>query len=431
MQPRPRPSCYQLVIGAVLTMVTFGRLSPMRLSGRVAASDSQSPRPERRPATCAHCAAPLTDDQRYCLACGVRRGPVPVPVAGLITGLTGAARDGQAPAESEVNRWFTWPDLSSVTPRIAAVSVMAMLAFGVVVGSGASSLADSGGRSLLLALSRPGTSAPAVASTSASGGGGGGGGGGGSNAGPTIVTQTVTAQTVTAPGAGGGGGGGGGGGSPATPAGPTLPPIKHVFEIVLSGQGYNQTYGPTSPLPYLAKTLKAQGELLQNYYGVASSPLSNAVALLSGQGPNPQTAADCPQYTAFKQTGTGQEQQALGSGCVYPVKTQTLADQLTASGLTWKGYIESMKPGAAMASSATTSSTSSPVPTATTTSSPVPTATTTSSPTASATTSATTTSGTSTGSAGASTGASCRHPALGASDPNSSPSATDPYVTYR
>jgi len=221
-----------------------------------------------------------------------------------------------------------------------------------------------------------------------------------------VVTQTVTAQTVTAPGSGGGGGGGGGG-SAATPPGPTLPPVKHVFEIVLSGQGYNEAYGANSPLPYLAKTLKGQGRLIENYYAVAPSPLSNAIALISGQEPNPQTASGCSQYNPFKQTGTGKEQQALGSGCVFPIKTQTVADQLTASGLTWKAYLEGMSAGASGSTQTTTSGSS---------------ASTTSAGTATASTSSTATTSPSVG---------CRHPALGASDPNSSPSAGDPYVTYR
>jgi hypothetical protein len=363
----------------------------------MAASDFQSPRLERRSSACANCSAPLADDQRYCVSCGTRRGPVPPTVAGLITALTTGGRDAPAEPDSLASRWFTFPDLSAVTPRVAAVAVMSMLAFGVVVGTGAESLANNA--PVLVAVSHPAASSPAAQNTSAGGGGsggGGGGGGGGSSSGPPVVTQTVTAQTVTAPGSSGGGGGGGGS-SAATPAGPTLPPIRHVFQIVLSGQDYNAAYGANSPLPYLAKTLKGQGKLLENYYGVAPSPLSNAIALISGQGPNPQTASDCSQYNPFTQTGTGNEQQALGSGCVFPIKVQTVADQLTASGLTWKAYLEGMSAGAAGSSQTTTSG-----------------------------------SGTSTTSSGtASTSVSCWHPALGASDPNSSPSAGDPYVSYR
>ena len=32
----------------------------------------------------------------------------------------------------------------------------------------------------------------------------------------------------------------------------------------------------------------------------------------------------------------------IGNGCVYPKKTQTVADQLTQAGYTWKAYIDGM-----------------------------------------------------------------------------------------
>jgi hypothetical protein len=49
----------------------------------------------------------------------------------------------------------------------------------------------------------------------------------------------------------------------------TLPPIAHVFLIVLSSQGLNAAFGPSSQATYLSKTLTGQGELLDNYYAVA------------------------------------------------------------------------------------------------------------------------------------------------------------------
>ena len=63
---------------------------------------------------------------------------------------------------------------------------------------------------------------------------------------------------------------------------------------MLSGQGYNQSFGPQSDLPYLAHTLRRQGELFPDYYGVAQSQLANGIALISGQGPTVQTQANCP-----------------------------------------------------------------------------------------------------------------------------------------
>lgn len=155
-----------------------------------------------------------------------------------------------------------------------------------------------------------------------------------------------------------------------------LPPIKHVFLIVLSDQGFNEAFGPGAPATYLSKTLVSQGELLNDFYAVSGGELANEIALISGQGPTVQTAEDCPLYTDITPGTVGAASQVLGSGCVYPSQTDTLAEQLTADGLTWKAYLE----GIAEAP---------PQPTT------------------------------------------CTHPVLGAADGNHVPSAEDPYVTWR
>lgn len=127
----------------------------------------------------------------------------------------------------------------------------------------------------------------------------------------------------------------------STTARPTAK-ITHVAVINLENKSYTPTFGASSPAPYLAKTLTAQGELLSKFYGVAHVSLPNYLAQISGQGPTPQTQVDCVAYTDFASTGTGDLGQALGTGCVYPSSVKTIADQLTAKGLTWKGYMEDM-----------------------------------------------------------------------------------------
>jgi hypothetical protein len=111
---------------------------------------------------------------------------------------------------------------------------------------------------------------------------------------------------------------------------------------MLSQEGYNETFSASSTDSYLNKTLPSQGELIPGYYAVAGSPLANEIALLSGQGPTQQTAANCPTYNPLTSTGTGYHGQVLGDGCVYPASTQTLMDQLTAAHKTWRAYIEGM-----------------------------------------------------------------------------------------
>jgi phosphatidylinositol-3-phosphatase len=124
----------------------------------------------------------------------------------------------------------------------------------------------------------------------------------------------------------------------------SLPPIRHVFIIVLENQSYGATFGAHSAAPYLATTLPSQGALLSHYYGIGHASLDNYIALISGQAPNQDTQLDCAAFTDFKLSTPGLDAhgQAHGVGCVYPAIVRTLPDQLTAAGLTWKAYMEDM-----------------------------------------------------------------------------------------
>jgi phospholipase C len=119
------------------------------------------------------------------------------------------------------------------------------------------------------------------------------------------------------------------------------PPIRHVFIIVLENKGFDTTFGASSPATYLSQTLTGQGQLLRQYYGIGHKSLPNYLAMVSGQAPNGVTQADCFVYTnVVPGTQTSFFGQTLGQGCVYPAETKTVADQLTASGLTWKAYMQ-------------------------------------------------------------------------------------------
>jgi hypothetical protein len=115
-----------------------------------------------------------------------------------------------------------------------------------------------------------------------------------------------------------------------------------VFVILLENENADTTFGSESPAPYLAYTLPAKGLLVPNYFGVTHQSLGNYIALLSGQGSNPDTQADCQIYTDLAPGTMGPDGQALGQGCVYPSNVKTLADQLDAKGLSWRGYMEDM-----------------------------------------------------------------------------------------
>ena len=123
-----------------------------------------------------------------------------------------------------------------------------------------------------------------------------------------------------------------------------VPPIGHVFVIVLENKGYGSTFAnPPTQDPYLAKTLVGHGALLTRYYGTGHESNDNYLSMISGQAPNPQTQFDCQSFTDFTGPGlTVSPGQAVGSGCVYPTSVKTVADQLTAAGKTWKGYMQDM-----------------------------------------------------------------------------------------
>jgi len=124
-----------------------------------------------------------------------------------------------------------------------------------------------------------------------------------------------------------------------------LPLIRHVFVIMLENEGYDATFGNPAADPYLATTLPSEGALLSNYYGVGHFSNDNYVGFISGQPPTADNQIDCigSGFVDFP-SGDGLDANGIqqGNGCVYPADVPTLPDQLTADGLTWKGYEEDM-----------------------------------------------------------------------------------------
>jgi hypothetical protein len=129
---------------------------------------------------------------------------------------------------------------------------------------------------------------------------------------------------------------------PAVPT-PEAGRIKHVFVISLTSPGYEASFGATSQMPYLSGTLRPQGQLLSGYTLVDEAALANSIAVTAGQPPNAQTATGCPTYAEFppsaKVSGSGT---VRGDGCVYPVETLSVADQLVSAHFSWHGYMEGM-----------------------------------------------------------------------------------------
>ncbi|HEY2141979.1 MAG TPA: alkaline phosphatase family protein [Solirubrobacteraceae bacterium] len=328
---------------------------------------------------CPKCGAPHSRGALFCWQCGTQlmarpeNGAPPEPVAA--------------------------PEKSLPGPGAAAVLVLAMLGFGVLTGSvarGSSSdvPARRGALTLVLPAASAGTgpvaSVPALPAatatvppslppstptpTEAAGesaaespsssatGGKPAGGGGASKGTSTTPRSTRPAATTLVP-------------APASKS--ALPPIKHVFLIVLADQPYASTFGPASAAPYLAGTLEKQGELLVRYYAVARDELANEIALVSGLGPTPETATNCPTFLPLSPATKSSDGQYAGSGCVYPGAVPNVGAQLVAKKLTWRAYAEDMERGGAGQPSA------------------------------------------------------CRHPGLGAPDPSAQARAGDAFATYR
>jgi hypothetical protein len=125
-----------------------------------------------------------------------------------------------------------------------------------------------------------------------------------------------------------------------------LPPIKHVFIVVMENKNYDETFGDDSKASYLAKTLPSQGAIIPDYYATGHLSLDNYISMVSGQGPNPQTQSDGIAGFRDVMPGTiGPDGQAMGSGVVYPTTVATIANQLEEKSLTWKGYMEDMANG--------------------------------------------------------------------------------------
>ena len=291
----------------------------------------------------------MAHDQRYCVRCGERRDPLPPAVAELLglmvalhpgTAAPPAAPAAAAPAAAAAaapggDDETSWLDgLYLPGPRVVAIAIMGLLAFGVLIGSLVSPAGQSLASSPILVSLAP-QPTPAVTTTTpaetpsddtSS-----------DDTTPPQQVTTVVAAPTPAPDSGGD--------EAPPPTGPVLPPVKHVFVIALAEHGYEAAFGANSQAPYLAKTLTGKGELLANYYAVAQGELANEIALVSGQGPNPDVAANCTTFSDMLPGTLGDQGQAAGNGCVFPHDAATLPDELISNGNTWKAYVEDIGNG--------------------------------------------------------------------------------------
>src|ERR1700722_14083418 len=82
--------------------------------------------------------------------------------------------------------------------------------------------------------------------------------------------------------------------SPVSASAAGVPPIRHVFVIVLENKDYSQTFQLyNSSDPYLSQTLPSMGALIPYYFGTGHSSADNYIAMISGQPPTADTKNDC------------------------------------------------------------------------------------------------------------------------------------------
>ncbi len=291
--------------------------------------------------SCPDCHGHVAGDQRYCLSCGARLLPLPSGVAATLSQLAteSAPRAPRArnhpdpPVPVPVVPTLFGVPLERPSPGSIAACVLCLLAFGTVVGTTNVSLANS---PLTILVDRatgtyqvlPSTSGNA-ASTSAGASGASSTPSGGASAAAASTSATASTTTATTT-------------TTTTPAPKDgLPPIKHVWLIVLGDQGYQQTFAAGSPDHYLT-ALTDKGEMVPNFYAVSQGDLANEIALISGQGPTPQTVAGCLKYVPLHPEKVGRNEQVVGHGCVYPAKTPNLPAELTAAKYTWRAYVQGL-----------------------------------------------------------------------------------------
>jgi hypothetical protein len=138
--------------------------------------------------------------------------------------------------------------------------------------------------------------------------------------------------------------GGGGRSRPAAaaPAAGALPPIRHVWVIMLENEDYASTFGDPHADPYLARTLVDRGALLERYFATGHESNDNYVSFVSGQPPNPENQGDCHVFADFRGGRLEANGIESGLGCVYPPEVRNLGTELTAAGLAWKAYEQDM-----------------------------------------------------------------------------------------
>lgn len=110
-----------------------------------------------------------------------------------------------------------------------------------------------------------------------------------------------------------------------------IPRYDHVAIVVLENENFDESWGPQSVAHYM-NSLKTSGVFLDQYFATSHVSLGNYISMISGIPANLMSDTDCLALNLWLCT---LPQQLFSHG-------RNLADQLEETGLSWKGYMDSM-----------------------------------------------------------------------------------------
>jgi hypothetical protein len=125
--------------------------------------------------------------------------------------------------------------------------------------------------------------------------------------------------------------------SSASNSNSAIPHYQHIVEIIMENTSYATIIG-NSNAPQLNALADTYG-LATNYYGVTHPSEPNYVANIGGSYFGIQ---DDNQF--YCTPALASDPHCGGTTVDHTVTAQSLADQLTAAGMTWKGYFQSLPP---------------------------------------------------------------------------------------
>jgi phospholipase C len=118
-----------------------------------------------------------------------------------------------------------------------------------------------------------------------------------------------------------------------------VPRYQHIVEIMMENTSYSTIIGNPNA-PQINALANAYG-LATNYFGVTHPSQPNYMASMAGSNFGVQ---DDNQFYCTPADATTDPLHCAGTTVDHTVSATTLADQLTAAGMTWKGYFQNLPP---------------------------------------------------------------------------------------